>query len=145
MKNLELETEVIQIGIYSNIILNVLKYKSDLSISKITLFSYLIKKDKFKVAKIYTANNSQDVVCKAISMISGEYENYCREIVFILKAIHLLIEDSKVVNKSNLLTLCEDISFDKALYPISAFIEKAIDESNKMTDRQFMKEVTSNV
>lgn len=145
MKNLELETEAIQIGIYSNIVMNILKINSHLSVNKIALFSFLIKKDKFKLGKIYTANNSQDVVCKAISMISGEYENYCKEIVFILKTIHLLIQDCKVENKGHLLSLCEGITIEKALYPISAFIEKAIEESNKMTDRQFMKEVTSNV
>lgn len=90
MQKLELEAETIQISIYANIIMNILKKHGELSINKMLLFSYLIKKGRFRLGKIYTANNTQDVVCKAISLISGEYVEYCENIKFILNIRYYL-------------------------------------------------------
>lgn len=58
MQNLELEAETIQISIYTNIVLNILKRHKELSINKMVFFSYIIKKDNFRLCKIYTANNT---------------------------------------------------------------------------------------
>lgn len=85
MRKLELEAETIQISIYTNVIMNILKKHGQLSINKMLLFSYLIKKGRFRLGKIYTANNTQDIVCKAISLISGEYVEYCENINFYVK------------------------------------------------------------
>lgn len=145
MQNLELEAETIQVSIYTNIVLNILKSHKELSVNKTLLFSYLIKKEKFRLGKIYNANNTQDVVCKAISLLSGEYVEYCENIKFILKAIHLLVISKRIELNGCLLSWINGQKVAKSLYQESPFIEKAIEESKKMSDRQFMKEVTSNV
>ena len=49
MQKLELEAETIQISIYANIIMNILKKHGELSINKMLLFSYLIKKGRFRL------------------------------------------------------------------------------------------------
>ena len=83
MQNLEIEVETIQISMYTNIILNMLRKHKEMSVTKTLLFSYLIKKEKFRLGKVYTAKNTQDVLCKAISLLSGEYVEYCENIKFI--------------------------------------------------------------
>lgn len=145
MQKLELEVEAIQISIYTNIVLNILKTHGELSVNKILLFSYLIKKEKFRPRKIYTANNTQNVICKAISLLSGEYTEYCENVKFILKSIHLLIINQKIELNGCLLSWINGQEVEKSLYQESPFVEKAIEESKKMSDRQFMKEVISNV
>ena len=128
MQNLKLEAEILQISIYTNIVLNILKKHKELSLNK-----------------IYAANNTKDVVYKAVSMLSGEYIEYCDNIKFILKAIHLLIENKKIELNGYVLCWINDTETRKSLYQESLFIEKAIEESKRMSDRQFMKEVTANV
>lgn len=145
MQKLELESEVIQISTYSNIVLSILNKHHELSINKILFFAYLIKEEKYRLGKVYTANNKQDVVCKAISLISGDYIEYCESIKFILKAIHLLINNRKIEINGTIISRKNIIKHDEIMYQESAFIEKAIEESRKMSDKQFMKEVVANV
>lgn len=145
MRNLELEAEVIQISMYMDIILNILKKHKELSICKTMLFSYLIKKEVFRLGKIYTAGNTQDIVYKAISLLSGEYEEYCENIEFVLKSIHLLKLNNKVKLNGCILCLVDDIELKSNIYLESPFIGKAIEASKRMTDRQFMREVMANV
>ena len=145
MQNLELDVENVQVSIYINIILNTLKKHKELSVNKMLLFTYLIKKEKFVPGKIYTANNTQDVVYKTISMINGEYLDYCESIKFIIEAIHLLIINNKISLKNSMLHSITEIEVDKCVYPESLFMEKAIEESKRMSDRQFMKEVIASV
>lgn len=145
MQNLELESEVIQISMYMDIILNILKKHKELSISKTMLFSYLIKKEVFRFGRIYTAGNTQDIIYKAISLLSGEYEEYCENIKFVLKSIHLLKANNQVKINGCLLCLADDIKLKSNIYLESPFIEKAIEASKRMTDRQFMREVMANV
>lgn len=146
MNDLELEIETIQIGIYCNIILNLLKKHYNLSLCKILIFSYLIKKDKFQFGKVYNANNSQDVVYKAISLLSGTYKDFCYNINFIIKSIHLLVINCKIeIDNHNILMLCPDVEVKSELYKESKFIFKAVEESKAITDRQIMREVINNV
>jgi hypothetical protein len=145
MNNLELEIETIQIGIYCNIILNLLKKHYNLSLCKILVFSYLIKKDKFQFGKVYNANNSQDVVYKAISLLAGTYKDFCYNINFIIKSIHLLVINCKIELDNNILMLCSDIEVKSELYNESTFIFKAVEESKYISDRQIMREVINNV
>lgn len=145
MQNLDLEIETMQIGIYINIILHLLNKHGKLSVNKIMLFSYLVKKEKFRISKVYTANNTQDIVCKAVSLMSGEFKEYCRNTKYIIKTIHLLILTGKVSLSNNLLSLNDEGEIGKVIYEESAFINKAIEESRNMSDRQFLKEVISNV
>lgn len=146
MKNkYAIEAEVIQIGMYTDIIFNMIMNHKKISISKALVFSYLIKIDHFRIKNVYTAKNTQDVVYKAISLMNGEYIDFCDNINYILKAMHLLIINEQIDIKDGFLIAknCEkNISF---IYKESNFIKKAIDESKCMSDQQFMKEVISNV
>lgn len=47
MRNLKCESETIQVSIYCDIIKQILKRHKELSVSKMLVFSYLIKRDKF--------------------------------------------------------------------------------------------------
>lgn len=145
MKNIELETETVQISIYCDIVLRILKSHEELSVNKILVFAYLIKKQKFIPIGIYKASNSKDVVFKCISMLAGDYKEYCNNIQFIIKALHLLISGEAVILANNQLKYKTDIVKGNIIYSESNFIQKAIDESKKMTDRQFLKEVMYNV
>ncbi|RFU67476.1 hypothetical protein D0469_14570 [Peribacillus saganii] len=142
MKNLKLEAETIQISIYCEIILRILSNHKHLSVNKMLVFAYLIKKDRFIPRKIYNGNNTQDIIYKCISMLSGDYREYCNNIEFILKAIHLLNKNKLVLIENNILQSCTESIIDLPIYEESMFLEKAIKASQKMTEKQFMKEVT---
>ncbi|MDD9786681.1 hypothetical protein PVE99_30445 [Priestia megaterium] len=142
MKNLKLEAETIQVSIYCEIILQILYKHKELSINKILVFAYLIKKDRFISRKIYNGNNTQDIIYKCISMLSGDYIEYCNSIEFILKAIHLLNENNLLSIENDVLHGSTAVTFDKYIYEESMFFEKAIEASKRMNDMQFMKEVT---
>ncbi|MCP3028767.1 hypothetical protein [Halobacillus sp. A5] len=145
MKALKLEAETIQVSVYSDIILEILYTHKELSINKILVFAYLIKKERFFPKKIYTAKNSQDIIYKCVSQISGDFEGYCNSIEYILKAIHLLNTKKIVVVRDNWISLCAHKSVSETIYKESNFITKAIEASKCMTEKQFMKEVIHNV
>lgn len=144
MRKLELETEVIQISIYSDIIVCLLKNHRRLSLNKMLFFSYVIKKSQYNLDNVYTAKNTQDVVYKVISLISGDFKDYCLNVKFIIKAIHLLITKNIIVYNGTMLSM-DDNEKVKTIYKESPFVEKAIEESKIMSDKQFMTEVISNV
>lgn len=144
MQSLELEAELLQISMYTKIIQSILKTAQKLSVNKTMLFAYLIKKDKFRSGKIYTANNTRDVVYKAISIIEGDYTDYCKNVQIILKAIHLLIESGRIEIHGTILSW-EESAGSNEIKVLVGFIEKAIKESDKMSDKQFIKEVIANV
>ena len=143
MRKIDFEIEAIQIAIYANIVQEMLNRHKELSLSKTVTFAYLIKADHYRLASPYTAKNRQDIVNKAISMLAGEYESYCNSLGFILKAIHILIERNIVSFDGITLSLSNGASVEKDLYSESPFLDSAIKESKRMSDRQFMKEVTA--
>lgn len=145
MKNLKIEAETIQVSIYCDIILQILNKHKALSVNKILVFTYLIKKDRFIPKKIYNANNTQDIIYKCISQLAGDFEEYCNNIEFILKAIHLLNTKKLVSIESNVIYNSSEMGSSQIIYEESNFLEKAIEASKRMTDRQLMKEVIYNV
>lgn len=145
MQKIKLEAEAIQISMYIDIILSILERHNELSICKIMLFSYLIKKELFRPWEIYTAQNKQDIVYKAISLLSGEYEDYCENVKFILKSIHLLKLNGNVTVIRSMIRLLKGREAKSYIYEESPFIQKAIEASKTMADRQFMKEVMNGV
>lgn len=145
MRSLELEAETIQVSIYCDIIVQVLKRHKELSINKLLVFTYLIKKERFIPYKIYKGNNKQDVVYKCISLLSGDYDGYCNSIKYIIKSIHLLVADEIIQLDNDLLRYRLDKKAENVIYDENMFMEKAIEASKKMTDRQFLKEVMYNV
>lgn len=145
MKRIEIEVELIQVGIYCNIISDLINKYDQLSIIKISVFAYLIKKYKFIPDKIYTANNTQDIISKCISMLSGDYEEYSKSIKYIIRSMDILISANKLCVKNDLLIRNENTRVEKSIYVKDAFLEKTIKTSNKISDRQFLKEVLQNV
>lgn len=145
MRNLEVETEAMQISIYCNIIIQVLKKHDQLSVNKLLVFAYLIKKERLVPRVVYNGNNTKDIVYKCISLLAGDYAEYCNSIQYVIKAIHLLKINEFIIFNDGLLCCKQEIAVDKVIYSEDAFMEKAIEASKKMTDRQFLKEVTCNV
>ena len=141
MKNLKLEIETLQISIYSDIISLVLKNHDIISVNKIITFAYLVKKEKELLKNVYSGNNTQDVVYKSLSLLTGNFDDYCNTIEFIIKAIHLLTQKGFVLIENNLISKTPDITYKNAMYEESVFMKKAIEASKQMTDRQFMKDV----
>lgn len=135
--------EAIMISRYCDIILGILQRHRQLSINKTSIFSFLIKRNRFTDKEIYSVNNSKDILLKCISKLSGAFEDYCNEIEYIFKAIHLLIQNGDLTIEE------EQIRYNSksniSIYAENKFIEKCIKESHKMTDRQFLKEVMHNV
>lgn len=141
-KNKVLADAIILSG-YCDIILGILQKHGQLSVNKILVFSYIIKKNKFNDKEIYSANNSKDMLLKCISQLSGAFEDYCNSIEYILKAIHLLIQNGNLLIEEDQLKY--NLKEHNTIYIESNFITKSIRESKKMTDRQFLKEVMCNV
>ena len=107
------------------------------------LFAYLLKSENNYYSALFNGNNSTDVVVKAISQISGNYTNYCKNIPYIIEAIHLLIQNGDVLLSSTTLLFSEKNN-GKEKYT-NKFLQNAINQSYNFSDRQFLKEVLSNV
>lgn len=145
MRNIKVQAELIQLSIYCNIICQTLQRHEKLSICKTITFSYLIKQNRFWGGTIYTARNSQDIIYKGISLLSGDFNGYCNSVPYILKALHLLISQGIVEYENDILHLTNNKIRIDSIYPENNFMKKVIEESKFMTDKQFMKEVTYNV
>ncbi len=145
MRNLKYESETIQISIYCNIINQILKKHKELSVSKMLVFSYLIKNDNYVPKSIYTANTSKDLIYKGLSLLTGDYMGFCDSVEYIIKAIHLLKSKGLIGLENNIIIEISNTKIGKMVYEESMFLEKVIEASKKMTDKQFMKEVTYNV
>lgn len=145
MNDIEDKTEVVQISLYSNIICQLLKAHDNLSLCKVLVFSYLIKQNNFIGKNIYTARNTRDIVYKGLSLLSGDYDCFCNSVGYILKACHLLNKKGIIIIDKALLRLQSNALHGESIYEESPFLKKVVEESKKMTDKQFMKEVTYNV
>lgn len=145
MRNLKEQTETIQLSIYCNIMCQILKKHNQLSVCKLLIFSYLIKKNRFLGGTIYTANNTQDIVFKGISFLSGDFDGFCNSVSYIIKALHILLKKGIVLLENDIITLNATMVQLDLGYEESNFLKKVIEESKVMTDRQFMKEVTYHV
>lgn len=145
MQNLKYEVEAIQISIYCDIIKQILRKHEELSLSKMLIFSYLIKNENFLLSNVYKANSSQDLIYKGLSLLAGNYKGFCESVEYIMKAVHLLINCDAVIIENTILKFVATAERPKMVYQESLFIEKTIEASKKMTDKQFMKEVMYNV
>lgn len=145
MKQLRLEAETIQVSIYSNVISEILRKHKQISITKLVVFSYIVKKENDLYGRVYNANNTQDIIHKSLSLLSGDFVEYCDSIEFIIKAISILenIEFLKVENEQ--IEIINQTVQEVSIYQVSLFVQKAIEDSKRISDKQFMKEVINNV
>ena len=143
MNKNELKTEVLLVSKYCYLITLILKAHKQLSVNKMIFFAYLLKNDNNYYKALYNANTDNDIVIKAILQISGNYTEYCKNIRYIIEAIHLLVENNDIILHNSILMCKYEGNLDD-VYD-NKFIKKAIDESDNFSDRQFLKEVLSNV
>lgn len=143
MNTTKLKSEVLQMSIYCDIILSILKEHEILSICKTTVFAYIINKMRYTRKKVFKANNSKDVVNKCLSLISGDFDNYCDTLPTILKSINLLIKNNKIKFRDGSLIYADNRV--NCMLSSDGFINSAIKKSSLITDKQFMREVLHNV
>ncbi|MBP3359644.1 MAG: hypothetical protein J6N52_02220 [Clostridia bacterium] len=143
MNKNELKTELLLVSKYCSLITQILNVHKQLSVNKMIFFAFLLKNKDNYYKELYSANTDNDIVIKAISQISGNYIEYCVNIKYIIEAIHLLIENKDIILQNSILMCKNEGSFNNTYN--NNFIKKAIDESNNFSDRQFLKEVLSNV
>lgn len=145
MRNLKYESEAIQISIYCDIIKQILIKHKELSLTKILVFSYLIKSNNFLLSNVYNANSSQDLINKCLSLLAGKYSEFCESIEYIIKAIHLLKIKNVIFVDNSIIKAISPLGNTRLIYHESGFLEKTIEVSKRMSDKQFMKEVMYNV
>ena len=134
---LEKQYKILQLAIYCDVIPLILKEHNNLSISKLMIFSYLIKKDNYYFKSIYDAKTKKNVTERLISFDS---------IQFILRALDLLSKNKiiKIIDRCAFFNKDGKVPIEHR-YKISYFIHKSIEESRHISDEQFMKEVLGNV
>lgn len=145
LKQIKIETEALQIAVYCEIILTILDKYEHLSVNKLTVFSYLIKQNSRSSKIIYDGKTKKLVLEKAISLLSGNFLDYCENVVYIIKSIHLLVKTKMVLVSQGNLNLLGNVDFIPKNIVIDKFIDRAIKESEMMSESQFMKEVMRSV
>lgn len=111
-----------------------------LSIVKTLIYSFLYKKNDFLLGDVYRSNTKYDLVLKSVSLINGNFDEFCDDMKYILSAIDLLIIN-EIVEEVN----SELFIKTKRQHSIisNAFIEKAITAAEDISDRQMLREVIS--
>lgn len=143
MSNVKKDAEVIQLSIYCDIMMSILKKKEKLSVNKLITFSYLLKKNNYYNKDVFNGKNAKGLVIKALSLLNGLRDDYFANITYAFSAIDLLVVSGKVKWDNEIITIYDD-KF-KSNYIVGLFFQKAIEASDLYTDRQFLKEVLNNV
>ncbi len=141
-KNTYYEMEVILLSNYCEIVLDILKKHKSVSVIKITAFSFITKKNKFFKTNIYNLSNKNEIVLKCLSLLNGVFDDFCKDLKYIIAAIDLLLKNQRIgLFNQELFYISNEISlqYDKN------FIDLAIIESSLYSDEQFLKEVVSSV
>lgn len=135
---LDLQIEVIQASIYCDIIKRLLLQHRSVSIVKVIVFSFIIKKQQYLQKNIYTGRNRDDLVLKFLSQASGLFDELCEQMPYIFQSIDLLVKDDFcVVHEGEL--ICNSIH-KQGLSGFDTFTNSVIQESKIYSDRQFLKE-----
>ena len=144
MMQTNVDAEVIQLSAYCDIIIGILKYIEEMSINKVMVFAYILKKNRFYKCKVFTANSKINIVIKALTLLNGLRDDYFYNIEYIVKAIDILAQKEIVVVEENGLLILKDKSYQSKM-DIPLFFRHVLDENGNFTDRQFLKEVLENV
>lgn len=142
MLTIEQEAEVLKISKYCEIITQIIDIHKVLSVIKLLVYSYIVKNCKID---LFDCRTSTELVYRSISLMTGNFDIFLNEIPVILKSIHILFASKKINIEDSIVKPINTIYAINRLYDIDSFIYKAINESKKMSDRQFLKEVISNV
>lgn len=143
MKQTSIDAEVMQLSVYCDIVVGILKSIEELSINKVMVFAYILKKNRFYKKKVFTANSKVNIVIKALTLLNGLRDDYFYNIEYIVKAIDILVKKEIITVKDDNLLLKDKLYVSKIDIPV--FFKHVIEESENFTDRQFLKEVLDNV
>lgn len=142
---LNLEVEIIQTSIYCNVITMLLKEHNSLSLNKLIVFSYLLKKESLIPHPVFRSTNKKDIVNKYLSLLSGDLNNLFYSYQYILEAIHVLLRNEVIKLNGVFITKTNKLDIENFVYKESDFTKKVIEKTKTMSDKQFMREVLSNV
>ena len=142
MLTIEQESEILQISHYSEIIIQILYMHKALSLIKLITFAYIIKNGKYD---LYNSKNTKELTYRIISLLSGNYSDFINNIKPILKSINILVSNQRIELENSIVKLIQYKSVLNQIYEKESFIYKAINDSKRMSDRQFLKEVITNV
>ena len=137
MKQTSIDAEVMQLSVYCDIVVGILKSIEELSINKVMVFAYILKKNRFYKKKVFTANSKVNI------LLNGLRDDYFYNIEYIVKAIDILVKKEIITVKDDNLLLKDKLYVSKIDIPV--FFKHVIEESENFTDRQFLKEVLDNV
>ena len=138
----EQESEILQISHYSEIIIQILYMHKALSLIKLITFAYIIKNGEYD---LYNSKNTKELTYRSISLLSGNYSDFINNIKPILKSINILVSNQRIELENSIVKLIHYKSVLNQMYEKESFIYKAINDSKRMSDRQFLKEVITNV
>lgn len=142
---LKQELEIVQISIYCDIVAMILKEHKTLSLIKLIVFSYLTKKENLIQNTVFKASNTKEIINKYLSLLSGDLNNFFTSYEYILKAIHILIENDVIELKGIFISKMDKLDISDFVFKENDFTKKVIEKSKTMSDKQFMREVLSNV
>lgn len=143
VSNLKLQSEVLQLSSYCKILNELFHVQRELTLPKTIVYTYLIKKENVENFKIYNAKNTKDLMYKSLSILTGDESFFC-ELKYIIMAIDLLIKNGILYFENGMLHLQKD-KYSSGEFKNNTFLIKAIKESEKISDKQFLKEVLSSV
>lgn len=146
MRKLELESEAIRISGFCHVICQILFLHRELSITQLVFFAYVVKTKSKYLSSIFNANNSKFLDDKITSIINGDYNNFCKNIDVIIKAIHLLIINQNCKIEDGFIYFLSRKAYEMPIYDDKSFIYNAIEYSkNNIEDFQILKEIVQNV
>lgn len=143
MNNIKIDSEVIQVSIYCDVIMAMLKKKKKLSVNKTITYAYLLKKNNYMEKEVFRGNSTKGLVLKSLSLLNGLKDDYIDNIACIIKAVDIL-KHAELLSLEGEILVLENKDYHES-YSESLFFQKAIEESDNFTDRQFLKEVLNNV
>lgn len=144
MRQTSIDAEVIQLSAYCDIVVGILNCTEQMSINKVVVFSYILKKNKFYRHKVFTANSKINIVIKALTLLNGLRDDYLFNIEYIIRSIDILVKKEVIIVKDDGVLLLNDNSYLPKI-EITVFFKSVLEESKNFTDRQFLKEVLDNV
>lgn len=146
MTTIELESEILQVSRYCEILTQILAINKAQSLIKLIVFAYLLKNEFYLKENVHRSNTSNEIVYKCLSILSGQYEDFVKNIQVIIEALHMLKLDKRVtISNTGLVSSIRIKMVLNQMYDEDSFIYNAIKASRNMSDRQFLKEVINNV
>lgn len=143
VNNLQLQSEVLLLSSYCKILNELFHVQRELTLPKSIVYAYLIKKEDVENFKVYNAKNTKDLMYKSLSILAGD-EYFFYELKYIIMAIDLLLKNGILHFGNGILHMLKD-KYSSGKFESNTFLIKAIKESEKISDKQFLKEVLSSV